>query len=566
MRWGRSSGHAQCGVDADMLKRALVFVFASLFLPILAFAEARIALVIGNSKYQTTGWALINPENDARLMKQSLESVGFSVTMLLNADEDQMEDAFAAHGARLRGAGADAIGLIYFAGHGIQSEGYNYLIPVDANARTEQDVWAQAPRLGQALQHVRAAGNGVNFVILDACRNNPLPSSSRSAGSGGLAPVARSRGLLVSYSTEPGFTATDGDGKNSPYTLALANIIGQDGLIAEQVFKRVADQVNQATGGAQTPFYNSGLIGEDFCFGDCSRPAPPIDTTSIRVVSGGVGRDVSDATTPTVAVDAPETESDFSTFVDCETCPEMTVIPSGTFTMGSPESEYRRIDNEGPQREVSIARFATGKFEVTFGQYAACRADGGCEQHDPTENFRKDVLWMGTNRPVMLVSAKDADAYVAWLNTKVDGAPYRLLTEAEWEYAARAGTDTAFATGPDISSAQANYNGQRSYSNEPVDGVYLRRPVDVGSYDPNAFGLYDMHGNVAEITADCYRNSYEGLPTDGSAVPGNPNCSRAVRGGDFTKVPSYVRSAKRDSEPASRRMEELGFRVAKSLD
>ena len=211
-----------------MIKRALISVFLSLFLPVIAFAEARIALVIGNSKYETTGWALANPANDARLMKQSLEAVGFRVNLLVDATEDEMEDAFAAHCARLRAGGPDAVGLIYFAGHGIQSEGYNYLIPVDANARTEQDVWAQAPRLGQALQHVRSAGNGVNFVVLDACRNNPLPSSSRSAGSGGLAAVARSRGLLVSYSTEPGFTATDGAGVNSPYTAALAQVIQQE--------------------------------------------------------------------------------------------------------------------------------------------------------------------------------------------------------------------------------------------------------------------------------------------------------------------------------------------------
>ena len=142
------------GVDADMIKRALISVFLSLFLPVLALAEARIALVIGNSKYETTGWALANPANDARLMKQSLEAVGFQVSLLIDATEDEMEDAFAAHGARLRAGGQDTVGLIYFAGHGIQSEGYNYLIPVDANARTEQDVWAQAPRLGQALQHV----------------------------------------------------------------------------------------------------------------------------------------------------------------------------------------------------------------------------------------------------------------------------------------------------------------------------------------------------------------------------------------------------------------------------
>ena len=556
-----------------MNNRALITVFLSLFLPVLAFAEARIALVIGNSKYETTGWALANPANDARLMKQSLEAVGFQVSLLIDATEDEMEDAFAAHGARLRAGGQDTVGLIYFAGHGIQSEGYNYLIPVDANARTEQDVWAQAPRLGQALQHVRSAGNGVNFVVLDACRNNPLPSSSRSAGSGGLAPVARSRGLLVSYSTEPGFTATDGAGVNSPYTAALAQVIQQDGLIAEQVFKRVADQVNQATGGAQTPFYNSGLIGDDFCFGDCNKPAPSIVSAAIRLPIGGAGRElgedgepVAEAPESVAAVEPAPSITDSSTFQDCVSCPEMVVLPGGSFTMGSPNDEYRRFDNEGPQREVSISRFAAGKYEVTFGEYAACRADGGCQDHDPTIDFRKDALWMSAQRPVMQVNAKDAEAYVNWLNSKVDGTPYRLLSEAEWEYAARAGTNTPFHTGEEITSEQANYNGQRSYANEPIGGGYLRMPVDVGSYAPNAFGLYDMHGNIAEWTADCFRNSYAGLPKDGSAVPGSANCSRAVRGGDFNKVPSYVRSAMRGAEPASRREERIGFRVAKTLD
>ena len=556
-----------------MNNRALITVFLSLFLPVLAFAEARIALVIGNSKYETTGWALANPANDARLMKQSLEAVGFQVSLLIDATEDEMEDAFAAHGARLRAGGHDTVGLIYFAGHGNQSEGYNYLIPVDANARTEQDVWAQAPRLGQALQHVRSAGNGVNFVVLDACRNNPLPSSSRSAGSGGLAPVARSRGLLVSYSTEPGFTATDGAGVNSPYTAALAQVIQQDGLIAEQVFKRVADQVNQATGGAQTPFYNSGLIGEDFCFGDCNKPAPSIVNAAIRLPIGGAGRElgedgepVAEAPESVAAVEPAPSITDSSTFQDCVSCPEMVVLPGGSFTMGSPNDEYRRFDNEGPQREVSISRFAAGKYEVTFGEYAACRADGGCQDHDPTIDFRKDALWMSAQRPVMQVNAKDAEAYVNWLNSKVDGTPYRLLSEAEWEYAARAGTNTPFHTGEEITSEQANYNGQRSYANEPIGGGYLRMPVDVGSYAPNAFGLYDMHGNIAEWTADCFRNSYAGLPKDGSAVPGSANCSRAVRGGDFNKVPSYVRSAMRGAEPASRRDERIGFRVAKTLD
>lgn len=548
-----------------MIGRTLFILCLSLFLPLMALAQERIALVIGNSKYRTTGWALTNPENDARLMKRSLEDVGFKVSMLLNATEDEMEDAFVAHGMRLRRAGPEAIGLIYFAGHGIQSDGYNYLIPVDANARTEQDIWAQAPRLGQALQHVRDAGNGVNFVILDACRNNPLPSASRSAGSGGLAPVARSRGLLVSFSTEPGYTATDGDGRNSPFTAALADIIKQDGLIAEQVFKRVADRVNRSTGGAQTPFYNSGLIGKDFCFGDCGKPAPAVTDVAVRRQGASSGRDLAEDDAMIDSVEASPALQSFDTFKDCETCPEMVVLPGGTFTMGSPANEPRRFDNEGPQREVTIERVAVGKYEVTFGQFEACRADGGCEGADPKSELR-DPLWGSDDRPVIFVNAPDAEGYVDWLNSKVEGEPYRLLSEAEWEYAARAGTDTPFSTGEEITSDQANYNGQRSYANEPVGGAYLRMPVPVGSYPPNAFGLYDMHGNAAEWVADCFRNSYAGLPRDGSAVPGSAGCSRPVRGGSFVKVPSYVRSAMRGAEPASRRDDEIGFRVAKTLE
>ncbi len=234
-----------------------------------AFADGRIALVIGNSDYRQSGWDLPNPAKDASLIKTTLERVGFEVQLVTNATEDQMEEAFQAYGDRLKAAGPDAVGVFYYAGHGVQSQGLNYLVPVDANARTEQDLWRQAPRLGDALQYIEAAGNSVNFVILDACRNNPLPSSSRDL-SGGLAPVGRARGLLIAYATEPGFTALDGEEDHSPFTAALAAVLPIDGLIAEQVFKRVADRVSTATEGAQTPFYNSGLVGEDICFGSCT--------------------------------------------------------------------------------------------------------------------------------------------------------------------------------------------------------------------------------------------------------------------------------------------------------
>ncbi|MEL7482025.1 MAG: caspase family protein [Pseudomonadota bacterium] len=255
--------------------RYIMIILGALWGAAFAAAQApsppRIALIVGNSDYAQTGWQLTNPRNDAALMAETLEEIGFQVSVLLNATEDDMVDAFRAHGQRLSAAGPNAVGVLYYAGHAVQSQGSNYLIPVDARPKTEQDVWAEAPRLGQALQFIESAGNSVNFIILDACRNNPLPSANRSAGGSGLAAPPSTEGLLIAYATAPGYTAVDGEGlANSPYTAALADSLREPGLVAELAFKQVADRVKANTDGAQNPFYNSGLTGANFCFAGCS--------------------------------------------------------------------------------------------------------------------------------------------------------------------------------------------------------------------------------------------------------------------------------------------------------
>ncbi|MEL7452713.1 MAG: caspase family protein, partial [Pseudomonadota bacterium] len=320
--------------------------------------EPRVALVIGNAAYEQTGWALTNPENDATLMAETLTAIGFDVHLVLNASEEEMEDAFAIYGERLAGAGPKAVGVLYYAGHGVQSQGANYLIPVDARPRTEQDVWRQAPRLGEAIQYIEAAGNDVNFIILDACRNNPLPSATRSAGGNGLAAVPRSQGLLIAYATEPGYTAADGQGTtNSPFTTALADVLPTDGLVAELAFKRVADRVKAATGGAQNPFYNSGLTGADFYFSravGAATKAPP--QQKVRIVPPQEPQQEQVVLTdPDVlfGADGPaqsalsmaiaEEAIDRRNFRDCEACPAMVAVPGGTFVMGSPEEEEDRL-------------------------------------------------------------------------------------------------------------------------------------------------------------------------------------------------------------------------------
>ncbi|MDZ4841688.1 MAG: SUMF1/EgtB/PvdO family nonheme iron enzyme [Hyphomicrobium aestuarii] len=247
------------------------------------------------------------------------------------------------------------------------------------------------------------------------------------------------------------------------------------------------------------------------------------------------------------------------TFRDCPTCPEMVVVPAGSFMMGSPESEEGRIAGEGPQRKVTIAEpFAVGKFEVTFAEWDACVAGGGCA-HKPA-----DGGWGKGRRPVINVSWNHAKAYVAWLS-KTTGQPYSLLTEAEWEYAARAGTTTPFSFGATISTDQANYDGNYTYGGGSK-GAYRQKTIEVGSLKtPNAFGLHDMHGNVWEWVEDCYAASYKGAPSDGSKAQDTKDCSRVLRGGSWSLNPWGLRSAFRFGNSADDRLYSYGFRVARPV-
>ena len=264
---------------------------------------------------------------------------------------------------------------------------------------------------------------------------------------------------------------------------------------------------------------------------------------------------------------AQEKQGDASTtggrvFRDCPVCPEMVVVPAGEFMMGSPESERGRGGNEGPQRKVAIRAFAMGKFEVTFAQWDACAAEGGCK-HRP-----HDETWGRGTRPVINVSWHDATDFVAWLARK-SGKTYRLPTEAEWEYAARGITKASaphppFSTGTTINYKQANYDANFTYGDGKM-GLFRQKTVEVGRFPRNAFGLHDMHGNVWEWVQDCYKDSYRDAPTDGSAVV-SPDCRlRILRGGAWNYFPQLLRSAYRYATAPEIRLDIAGFRVARSL-
>ncbi len=295
-----------------------------------------------------------------------------------------------------------------------------------------------------------------------------------------------------------------------------------------------------------------------------------------------------------------------SSFRDCSDCPQMIVIPAGSFTIGSPEDELGRFSVEGPMKTVTIKQFAVGRFNVTRGQWAAFVAatnravPGGCawsglkdstlkdwEIH-PDASWKKLGFPQDDDHPVVCITWFDAQDYVNWLSQKTGGT-YRLLTEAEWEYAARAGTTTPYPWGPVASHENANYGLDSGFFIGHVSGRdQWEKTSPVGSFPPNAFGLYDMHGNVLQFVEDCFSESYEDLPTDGSAyrknirlkmtgrfsfMDGSNSCSyRICRGGDWANPPAMIRSAFRNWAPGpggatlqNYRSAGVGFRVAKTL-
>jgi formylglycine-generating enzyme required for sulfatase activity len=236
-------------------------------------------------------------------------------------------------------------------------------------------------------------------------------------------------------------------------------------------------------------------------------------------------------------------------FRDCVNCPEMVGIPAGKFTMGSPDGD----NDEKPAHEIHVDKpIAVGRYEITFDEWEGCVKDGGCVKNKQPG----DEGWGRARRPVINISWNDAKEYVDWLSRKT-GKPYRLLSEAEWEYAARAGTTTKYAFGDTLNAQQARFSGGKQGAGETAE---------VGSFPPNNWGLYDMHGNVWEWVEDCYAPGYDGAPTDGSARTG-PDCggSRVLRGGSWDYGPEDLRSALRYRLPAFYRVDEIGFRVAREF-
>ncbi len=605
---------------------ALLAAVLGLAVPGAASAQKRVALVIGNGAYTDTA-RLANTTNDAPDMAAALQRLGFEVLQGVNLDKRAMERLIRQFDQSLAGA---EIALFFYAGHGMQVSGQNYLVPIDARLAAEGDIDFESLPLSLVLSRMEREAK-TSLVLLDACRDNPLARNlartmgTRAANVGqGLAEVKTGIGTLLSFSTQPGNVALDGRGRNSPYTTALLAEIETPGRDVLTTLAAVRGAVVKATGGKQVPWEHTSLLGPVVLKAVAAPtvPAPPPalapvppaqqsaaaeawplvretrdphnleifiqrfgDTfygdlakrrlTDVKAAAAEQQRtalldqqkrdaDASAAKQTTVAeaarqrADAAAAPQPGRVFRDCADCPEMIVVPAGNFMMGSTAAEIADLmkmypgfklsfNAEGPQRRVTIAKpFAVGKFEVTFAEWDACAAGSGCAANKKPG----DEGWGRGKRPVIDVSWEDAQQYTAWLTNKT-GKSYRLLTEAEWEYAARGSTTTRYSFGNELSNAQANIDKGKT--------------VDVGQYPANAFGLHDMHGNVWEWVQDCYKDTLVNTPTTGQSAPDVDSCFRVVRGGSWGIVPQLLRSANRSKESTVSRSLNLGLRVARTL-
>jgi len=256
-------------------------------------------------------------------------------------------------------------------------------------------------------------------------------------------------------------------------------------------------------------------------------------------------------------------------FKDCKNCPEMVVLPAGTFTMGSPEDEVGREPDEGPMHEVTFKKaFAISRFQVLAGEWKAYLHSTGYKMPDGDTRPGRECLAgeprypMSDRQPAVCMDWREAEAYAKWLSKKT-GKAYHLVSEAQREYAVRGGTTGPFPFPFDEGKAYSIAQHANTYG--PADGFSYTSPA--GSFPPNAFGVYDGHGNVWEWTADCYVDTYQGAPTDGSPRLDSQECEdrRSIRGNDWTEAPVFSRSANRNERSEYTRGDWLGFRVAREL-
>ncbi len=509
------------------------------------YTGKRIALVIGNWKYKFK--PLHNPENDARDMTRVLRNLGFEVIHKQNLGLDEMEDEVIQFKVKLQNQGQ--VGLFYYAGHGLEIKGKNYLLPTDLRNPETELIKNKSIQAQWVISAMKGSGSLVNIMILDACRTFPRPDrNSINNADYGLAAMNAPSGTIISFATGSGQSTADGKkGTNGLYTGHLLKFLQPDGLKIEEVFKKTRQQVALATNDEQVPPVYNSMIG-DFCLVSCENREKTLEARISQLEAALKNNQA--VPKPVIPKPQPVSKEEQGTvfrdsLADGGSGPEMVWIPAGSFRMGDIQGggEY----DEKPVHRVSVGKFAMGKFEVTFAEYDKFAEATGRKKPN-------DRGWGRGNRPVIKVSWNDVTAYTKWLSNQT-GKTYRLPTEAEWEYAARAGTETKYWWGNDVGKNRAACYG--CGAKWGWDAKRMTAPV--GSFSANQFGLYDTVGNLWEWTCSKYTDKYNGK--EKQCVT---NASRFVlRGGSWNYEPRFLRSANRYRDEPTDRIGHYGFRLAR---
>jgi formylglycine-generating enzyme required for sulfatase activity len=480
-----------------------------------ALAAEKVALVIGNNAYQH-GTPLNNCINDARAVTAALKAAGFQVIVAEDASLEQME----AKTLEFRKAAQNAkAAWFHYSGHGAEVKGTNYLIPVDADVKEEFQVKHKAFALDQMLGAMEESKTPLKVVVLDCCRDNPYGRGWSRTGAKGLGQVGETpAGTIIAFATSPGKVAADGAGQNSPFTSALVSAIKTPGLDVKDIFNETGRQVLLATNKSQQPWINSSFFDR------------------YVLLPGATDHQTELAGSP---LDRGAVGSKYEAALPGGGKMVFRYCPPGNFMMSSPETEEGRIDNE-KQVPVRITKgFWLAEMECTQASWQAVMGE------NPSDFKGSEQL------PVENVSWEDVQGLIGKMN-RAGGLPagwkWALPTEAQWEYACRAGTTTAFSFGDTLTSRQANFSDSK-----------IRKTVSVGSYTANAWGLHDMHGNVWEWCADWY-----GKELTGGADPlgASTGAFRVIRGGSWSNLAAYCCAAFRSDLEPGYRSSILGFRPA----
>jgi formylglycine-generating enzyme required for sulfatase activity len=492
--------------------------------------ELRVALVIGNDAYEKLP-PLTQAVADAQRMSAALKQCGFKVELGENLSHGAMQRALIEFAKQLEDAGDGRVGLFYFAGHGIQAGGHNYLLGIDSFPLSDDsdELDGEALDAAHVLAKMAAVGDRT-MLILDACRDNPLPPQARKSGGAtrtigaprGLAPPKRlPAGSLTIYAADADQKAVDG-----LFTAALAQHILTPDLEIREMLRRTREEVVELSRGQ--------IEGQEY-----QRPAV-YDTMTSTFTFVPTSWSM---TTPAPPVQVGPAEG--RNFINAAQ-QEMVWIRPGAFTMGSPAGEEGRSSDETAHRVTLTRGYWLGKHEVTQSSYKAVMGTNPSAfkrvgLKAPVEN----VKWVEAREFCVKLTEREKQA-----RRLPTGYEYRLPTEAQWEYACRAGTQTLFGVGDgkSLSSQQANFNGN------------LEKTCEVGQYAPNRWGLHDMHGNVWEWCEDGYGD----YPAGGVIDPKGDSTSsrRTFRGGGWLDTASYCRAARRYRSGLDHQSSSVGIRVA----